>query len=90
MLLILSPSTVSYFGISNAFLVLSLHSIDSQAKCKTKELYSCQIYNFKPFNAKRPKMARHILKIFLQIPQDNQDVSDYFGTLCIKGLKYFF
>ena len=32
-------------------------------------------------------MVRHTLKILLHLLQDFQSVSDYFGTLCIKGLK---
>ena len=32
-------------------------------------------------------MVKYSLKIFQQMLQDFQSVSDHFGTLCIKGLK---
>ena len=35
-------------------------------------------------------MVRHTLNILQQMLQDFYSVSDHFGTLCIKGLRFVF
>ena len=35
-------------------------------------------------------MVRHTLKILQHLPQNFQSVSDHFGRLCIKEIKYLF